>query len=159
MTYRERIAIQHPECVDQRFAGGVNGCPGNYWEGEILAKFHECGGYKRMTKKDFSGIHDECRACWDREAPPRKVKVRKKMEWKKTARKVTQEGTFIRYAADGCDVEVESRKREIPHANGSGSWTFTSYFVIDPATGKEKEFHRFAKAKEVAETLGRIHNG
>lgn len=81
------------------------------------------------------------------------------MDWKKTKKEVTKEGTTITYELEGTKLSIESRKRHIPHANGSGSWTFTSYFVIDPATGKEKEFNRFAKAKEVAETLGRIHNG
>ena len=81
------------------------------------------------------------------------------MEWKKTAKVITENGVFIRYAADGCDVEVESRKREIRHANGIGSWTYTSYFVINPYTGQEKEFRRRSDAMEAAETLGRIHNG
>ena len=81
------------------------------------------------------------------------------MEWKIIAKRVTDEGTFIRYAADGCDCEVETRKREVPHASWSGTWTYTSYYVINPATGKEKEFHRLSKAKEAAELLGRMHNG
>ena len=80
-------------------------------------------------------------------------------EWKKTAKRITDEGTFIRYAADGIDCEVETWTREVPHASWSGTWTYTSYWLINPYTGQKKEFHRLSIAKKAAETLGRIHNG
>ena len=67
MTYRERVAIEHPEQIVPHCKGGVWGCPGNYWEG---------APYNHELQEFHCDISDEvCTACWDREAPARKVKV------------------------------------------------------------------------------------
>ena len=75
------------------------------------------------------------------------------MKWVKTCKRViVGKGTTITYSLEGTPYTVESRKRPIPHANGSGTWDHTSYFVLkDGADVAEK--HTLAKAKEYAEML------
>ena len=75
-----------------------------------------------------------------------------KMNWIKIDKKVNDEGTTIVY---GCSsgYTIESRKRHIPHASGSGTWDHTSYFVIDP-DGKEIKICTTLKdAKDYVEDL------
>ena len=50
----------------------------------------------------------------------------------------------------GCPFEIEARKRAIPHANGSGSWMHTSFYLIRP-DGTEKEYMRLRDAQRAAE--------
>lgn len=77
------------------------------------------------------------------------------MNWIKTSRSVHGDGSAeTRYEAAGTDFVIESRKRPIPHANGIGSWMFTSYHLIFP-DGTEKMFHRLMDAKEAAEKAGK----
>ena len=70
MTYRERIAIEHPEEINPYCEGGVRGCPGMVYPGAPSSESCPCP-YHEITNAG-------CTACWDRQAPPRKVKVRKK---------------------------------------------------------------------------------
>lgn len=51
-------------------------------------------------------------------------------KWIKQGKTVTPEGTTIEYSLEGTGVTVESRKRHIPHANRTGTWDHTSYFVL-----------------------------
>lgn len=55
MTCREKLAEEHPECVDYRFCGGCNGCPHDY---HYLPEpsSEEC-------------MHMDCTDCWNREIP------------------------------------------------------------------------------------------
>lgn len=77
--------------------------------------------------------------------------------WKKIGENAAADGTYtITYRADGCDKIVQSRRVAIPHANRKGSWLHTSYFVLDPATGKEKEYWRLRKAQAAAEGGGAV---
>ena len=72
--------------------------------------------------------------------------------WTKMSRTVGSNGTTIEYAGLGTNLTIESRKRKIPHANGSGFWWHTSYFVL--ADGEEvKEKYSLRDAKEYAEKL------
>lgn len=74
------------------------------------------------------------------------------IEWIKTGKVVNEEGTTITYKGKGTDVTIESRKRHIPHANGIGTWDYTSYFVLK--NGKEMiEMHSLRDAKEYAEEI------
>ena len=76
------------------------------------------------------------------------------MKWEKVSRTVSGNGeyaeTTIRYAAEGTELKIESRKRAIPHTARSGSWMHTTYFLIRP-DGSEKEYWTLGKAKEAAE--------
>lgn len=73
--------------------------------------------------------------------------------WIKTGRKATKDGSVTIYAAEGHPaLQIESRKRQIPHAARGGTWAFTSYFVL--LDGEEVvEKMRLTDAKEFAETL------
>ena len=75
------------------------------------------------------------------------------MKWIKTGRTVNEEGTTVIYTGEGSGLEIESRKRHIPHAGGrTGFWDHTTYWVIK--NGQEvKECYSLADAKEYAEGL------
>lgn len=75
------------------------------------------------------------------------------MKWIKTGRSIHGDGSAeTRYEAAGTGFMIESRKRPIPHANGIGSWMYTSFFLIFP-DGHEKKYNRLSDAKEVAESF------
>lgn len=66
MTFRERIAIEHPEKLMDSAMGGVFSCPFAY-------------NYEGVPSRGCGILsHEKCKNCWDREAPPRKVKPRRK---------------------------------------------------------------------------------
>lgn len=74
------------------------------------------------------------------------------MKWEKTDVSHHADGTHvITYRAEGCEKILQSRKRPIPHANREGSWLYTSYYLIDPQSGTEKEYHSLRNAKLAAE--------
>ena len=51
--------------------------------------------------------------------------------WAKTGRTVGPEGTTMTYTdMRETGLTIESRKRHIPHANGSGTWDHTTYWVL-----------------------------
>lgn len=58
MTFRERLAQEHPENVKSYFIGGCKYCPAHY-------------GYEPFSPMGcpFAGRNDVCCACWDREMP------------------------------------------------------------------------------------------
>lgn len=53
MTCREKLKIEHPEYIDEEYAGGCKGCPHNY-------------GY--LPAPDRCG-KTNCTECWDRVIP------------------------------------------------------------------------------------------
>lgn len=70
--------------------------------------------------------------------------------WEKVGRNVNAEGTTTTYQLAGTQMYVQSRKRHIPHANGSGTWDHTSFFVIDNGVEVAEKW-RLQDAKEYAE--------
>lgn len=74
------------------------------------------------------------------------------LKWTKTGRTVSSEGTTITYAAEGTDLTIESRKRHIPHANRSGYWDHTTYYILKDG---EEVIERWSLegAKEYAEII------
>ena len=74
------------------------------------------------------------------------------MLWTVIRRAVSAKGTTITYRLEGTPYTVESRKRAIPHANRSGTWDHTSYFVLKD--GEEViEKHTLRDAKQYAVDL------
>lgn len=66
MTYREKLQQEHPEKVDDLWAGGCKGCPADYEYGsEEMDKKGACIAYGCEPKEYI----DLCRQCWDREIP------------------------------------------------------------------------------------------
>lgn len=82
------------------------------------------------------------------------------MRWEKFAviEEVDDKGTLlektIRYRAKGCGPFIESVKRAIPHANGSGYWYYTDYVVLYP-DNVTRVFHRLRDAQAEAEGYGK----
>ena len=72
------------------------------------------------------------------------------MIWEKVGRNINAEGTTTTYHLRGTQMCVQSRKRHIPHANGSGTWDHTSFFVIDNGVEVAEKW-RLQDAKEYAE--------
>lgn len=74
------------------------------------------------------------------------------LKWTKTGRTVGPEGTTITYAAEGTGLTIESRKRHIPHANRSGYWDHTTYYILKDG---EEVIERWSLegAKEYAEII------
>jgi len=71
--------------------------------------------------------------------------------WEKTSRTVRGDGSkTIRYECG--DMAIESRTVPVPHSNRSGSWLFTSYWLIQ-ADGTEAQFFSLKDAKDAAEML------
>ena len=72
------------------------------------------------------------------------------MTWAKTGCVISQDGTTITYTdLRETGLTIESRKRHIPHANGSGTWDHTSYWIL--RDGEElKECYTLKAAKEWA---------
>ena len=54
MTCREKLAIEHPEDIDETSFGGCNGCPSSYG---YMSEFHGCDG----------ASEEKCTKCWDSE--------------------------------------------------------------------------------------------
>lgn len=75
------------------------------------------------------------------------------MNWTKTGRTVSQEGTTVTYTAKEDEaITIESRKRHIPHANGVGTWDHTTYVVR--VNGEDvKKFYSLKDAKEYADLM------
>lgn len=55
MTCREKLAIEHPECIGRDYLAGANGCPHMY-------------GYLKKPKYCNPGPKN-CESCWGREMP------------------------------------------------------------------------------------------
>ena len=51
-------------------------------------------------------------------------------KWEKAIAVVNGEGRTITYINPASSYTIESRLRHIPHANRSGTWDHTSYFVL-----------------------------
>lgn len=69
------------------------------------------------------------------------------VELEKLSKSVRMDGTTITYGVKGTPFLIQSRKKHIPHANGSGTWDHTSFFVM--CRGFDvKEFQSLKDAKE-----------
>ena len=62
MTCREKLAIEHPECVNPIYDGGCFNCPPDY--GYLDDRPEYCSGFGH-----HHNANHECDRCWDREIP------------------------------------------------------------------------------------------
>ena len=75
MTCREKLAMEHPDCIDRTAGGGCVNCPSAY-------------GY--LDNPKWCGYSEElCRDCWDREIPEEKEE--------KTANTVNNSTTIVNF--------------------------------------------------------------
>ncbi len=74
------------------------------------------------------------------------------IKWTKGGKLIRQDMTINIYYYGETGYTVESRKKQIPHANRSGTWEHTTYFVVKD--GKDiKEFQTLKDAKDYVEDL------
>lgn len=74
------------------------------------------------------------------------------IKWVKMGTTFDSEGRTTIYEAENAPLTIESRLRHVPHANRSGTWDCTTYFVLKD--GQElAEKHSLRDAKEYAERL------
>ena len=62
MTAREKLAIDHPEQLDDVEPGGCMGCPNDYG---YLPDFEFC----KNNDDRYGDLFERCKKCWDREIP------------------------------------------------------------------------------------------
>lgn len=62
MTAREKLAIEHPEQLNDEEPGGCMGCPEDY--GYLPDADFCTNSYDR-----YGDLFERCRKCWDREIP------------------------------------------------------------------------------------------
>ena len=62
MTAREKLAMEHPECVNEECYGGCTGCPDQYG---YLPRPSLCVLFRCLSEEN-------CSRCWDREIPESK---------------------------------------------------------------------------------------
>lgn len=62
MTCRERLAIEHPECVNSKFPGGCKGCPISY-------------KYAGVPVWCQDNDPEACSRCWDQESQDSKIDI------------------------------------------------------------------------------------
>jgi hypothetical protein len=68
MTLREKLELDHPECIDENQNGGCKDCPSTY-------------GYPAEDMCDCKTCNDElCRKCWDRKYEGELTPLEKKIE-------------------------------------------------------------------------------
>lgn len=79
MTYKDRIAFEHPEAIYPLAPSGVLGCPHDYGFEDLPS----CGMKTKPPRMTYR--RNECAFCWGQEAPPRKVKPRRKEHEKANA--------------------------------------------------------------------------
>lgn len=58
MTLKEKLAREHPECINSKNPGGCDGCPKEYGYSNVCLRTHK--GCADIYK-------DICAACWDQE--------------------------------------------------------------------------------------------
>ena len=72
--------------------------------------------------------------------------------WHKTNQVTKDDGEeVITYKADGTDLVIETRKKEVRRANGRGWYVKPRYFLVNG--NKETEYHLICLAKAAAESF------
>ena len=75
-----------------------------------------------------------------------------KLNWVRTGKLIRQDETIIIYSCNG-PYTIESRRKQIPHANGySGTWEQTTYVVVKDGVDI-KECVTLKDAKDYVEDL------
>ena len=71
-----------------------------------------------------------------------------KFTWQKSGKIIRHDVTVIFYECANVPYTIESRKKQIPHANGyPGTWEYTSYFVVKDGEDV-KECYRLKDAQD-----------
>lgn len=77
MTCREKLAMEHPDLIDDVYAGGCANCPSSY---------------DYLDKPDYCGkCVNDCYLCWNREIPEETEKEKPMTNTKKTKAELLSE--------------------------------------------------------------------
>lgn len=68
MKFREKLAMEHPDCVGEQFIEGYRGCLNHY-------------GYERDEESVKACLKNTCKQCWDREIPELKRQVKSNQDF------------------------------------------------------------------------------
>ena len=131
MTYREKLAMEHPECVGDGQPGGCAGCPATYsYEPE------------ENTCEDRSS----CTECWNREIP----NTERKFEYTHTGDPIAKVAS-TRIFDDHLEatLELTGSKKKDPH-KGMTSETFNK--LLDELDGNSLETLKQKNAKYASPT-------
>lgn len=81
MTYREKLEMEHPECVSYIFIGGCNGCPGDAFPGAPTTSNRTCpsGTTSDHTCRSWTS----CWNCWSQEIPETQTNPKDGYLWPK----------------------------------------------------------------------------
>ena len=129
MTFREKLAKEHPEYADETEVGGCKGCPFDYWY-EIEPKHCPCNG--------------DCRKCWDREIP-KTYEEGLNDAWK-LAKKI-----FCPPNNGGIEAKT------INNIFGCNYWEIPKKFTIQEALAKLKAYEEARNKIEVGDVV-RLNN-
>lgn len=77
MTAREKLAIEHPEKLDDVEPGGCIGCPNDYG---YLPDFEFC----KNNDGRHGDLFERCKKCWDREIPEELKEEKEKSMFKRS---------------------------------------------------------------------------
>ena len=131
MTYREKLVMEHPECVGDHHPGGCAGCPSTY-------------GYE--PEEDTCEDRSSCTACWNREIPNTKHKFEYAHTGDPNAKTVS-----TRMFDDHLEATLEltgSKKKDPP--KGMTSETFNK--LLDELDGNSLETLKQKNAKYASPT-------
>lgn len=128
MKFREKLAMEHPECVDDLCEGGCYGCPYDY-------------GYEIIEENGELCDILACHQCWDREIP--ETKEEKKMRFK-VGDKIkiredliigTKYGNYVfnhmmeEYKGQTLTISNVNLARRVYNCEESGIWSITDEMI------------------------------
>lgn len=84
MTFREKLTLEHPDCLNEDYGGGVRGCPSAYgYEERAEGPCFELG---------YQINEAGCTRCWDREIPESNAAEKVHEEFKKVVGGIKDSG-------------------------------------------------------------------
>lgn len=127
MTYREKLAQEHPECVGNQHRGGCKDCPTDY-------------GYEE-------GIHchtvgDDCTACWDGEIPET-IKAEERLD-------VTEEVKLYHYNKGLEDAWELAKKVALDKTDYTDGYTSTELKTIFNKISLQGVFREYSVQEALA---------
>lgn len=137
MTCREKLKLEHPDCVSPEFMGGCSCCPCTYG---YLDDPNYCEGY---------GDWDQCTECWDREIPE---------EQEHDVCTPREEQVFA-VDEDGFEIEENNNEKEKNMATKKTKAELEKELetIKESKAELEKELKNLEKYKQYEDAAGEIH--
>lgn len=103
MIAREKLVMEHPECVNEECYGGCTGCPDQYG---YLPRPSLCNLFRCPSEEN-------CSRCWDREIPEEVVE-KFNDEFKEGERKHMYSLFLKEFANSGVRYKLIEEKKDLP---------------------------------------------